>query len=609
MAEEERLELVSTVEDQFSEPLERLETALEDADDEIRQTGGGVDSVRIDVETTSEGAVAELEAVNAAIESIDDDVTIDVETERDFTDAVANQSRARTEGGFVSSNLFEDFLLSGGEVDDDFLGDTRTGIDLDAAVETGSGVQPLTIEEVDPEVDLDEAINFGESDTRGQIGVEPTTIADLGMSDRDLDAAIEFGDDRDYGRGSMTARLIDRYDDLNFSMRDFHNILAAIIPLAAVFIGAIPSAVAGLAAVGTAALAAAGALAGIGVLGAAGMSLQQTGELSLQPIQERLSSVADTYVDAFEPLATSLAPTFEYLLTSIEDMAGPLATASNGLIAFRDEFRAASNFVESSLPSLTSGLLGFGHAVMPMLSNIVTWFSEADILGGLANELGRTIPLLGVMGNSLAELLPLVLDISWGFLVVATAITATLGFIGSLLGTIPYLTETVGLLTAGILAATSALTILNIALESAFIEQLTGVIVGIGEYVTALGGYIASSITAAYASYGLAGAIATVLSITTLGIAAVIGLGAAYDALANKIGGARSELDKFANKQQGMRGLGGYGVTNGGGSGSVYNDNSTTVIYSGDPDSAARQQYSSEYEHRQHVDSVFGSGV
>ena len=62
--EDERLTLTSEVEDEFSEPLERLETALESVDEEIRNTGGGgSDEITIDAEAHTSDAIGELEAL------------------------------------------------------------------------------------------------------------------------------------------------------------------------------------------------------------------------------------------------------------------------------------------------------------------------------------------------------------------------------------------------------------------------------------------------------------------------------------------------------------------------------------------------------------------
>jgi len=576
MTEEERLELVSTVEDDFSEDLEKLEQDLESIDHQITETGHGIEEVEINVSTTGVAeTMAELEALERQLDDLDDEINASV-----FGD---NSS---------DDGLFSDFNPAAQSAAEDFIGpyqfqrdDTDGSVSMgggtsDGGAVTSGGVRDFTL--------------GSNEDLRDVWGV---TVPDI---DEAMDMPGPMGDDDSLDLSFR--RLKEEVIDLQFTMGTFHDLFASVLPLVGVFAGALPAAIGGVAALGAAALGAAGVLAGIGALGAMGMSLEQTGEVSMEPIAEQLSQLSSAFVDAFAPLAQSLAPTVEQAFETIEQMFGPLATASQGLLAFRDEFTALVEGIAGALPGVVRNVLAFTDAIMPTLQGVINFVAEQDILGALAQTLSKAAPELQNMGEALVQIVPAVLTLSQGFLVMASAIVEIIGVAAAFFNVLGPLGQAIGFVIGALLTVIAAT-----SLWSTAIAALSGTI--IVDAVAAFASYTVGVIVSMHATFGLATAILTLISIVTLGVGAVAGLAGAFSLLSGEIGGARKELENFANTQSSMRGMGGdLGGSGLGGSGgpNVYNDQSTTVIYADNRDDAARQQYSSEFERRQHRDSVFG---
>lgn len=558
MPEEERLELVSTVEDEFTEPLERLEQSLEDVDDKIRATGGEMDHVEIEIQTTGvAAAMAELEALERQIGRVDEELTgMDLDL---------------SGGGVDMGNGPADGTADGG------------GITADGGSGTGRSFKPNTPGSA-------QAMTLGLDADDVEMDLNKMRLKGMGMTAlRDDDKTIR--------------ELFDEFKEAQFTMGTFHDLFASVLPLFATFVGALPAAIAGVATLGAAALGAAAALGGIAVIGGMGMSLQQTGEVSTEPIAEQFSQMADSFVEAFAPLARQLAPMVQTAFEDIESMFGPLASASQGLTAFRDEFSGLVSAITTGLPSLVSSVLAFSDAAMPLIDGLISFIGEQDLLGYFAAQLQEALPTLVVMGQQLVQLLPAIMELSQGFLIVASAVSIAIGGFAWLINNIPFLGKALGVV-AGVtftaVAATSLYTTVSSALAATVLPNL----------VRALGSYATGLVVVTYQTWGLAAAVAAVVGLLTLGIGAVVGLTGAFDALSGKIGGARKELEKFANTPSAMRSVegvgGGYGSSSPSAYGSSGGGGLSTVIKAGDRDQAARQQYSSEYERQQHLDSVFG---
>jgi hypothetical protein len=165
------------------------------------------------------------------------------------------------------------------------------------------------------------------------------------------------------------------------------------------------------------------------------------------------------------------------------------------------------------------------------------------------------------------------------------------------LNTFPVFTRGLGILVSMFLVATSAVTLWSAAMTGASGTILSYVIPSVIAAVEALTGYTLTTWQAYAATTALIGAL-------TLGAGALASFAGEFSLLGGNVKDARKELEKFnrtgnALGSTSIRGNGGenpYATTAGG---------STTVINAGDRDSAARQQYASQYEQQQHVDSVF----
>jgi len=434
-----------------------------------------------------------------------------------------------------------------------------------------------------------------------------------------MDAVEELNDvdpgATSFGGETRMRRLQRTTDELRFTIRRFHQIFAAMVPLFGVFIGALPAAVTALGGLAAAAIGAAGVLGAIGGLGVIGISLEQTGDIGLDPIVEELQSLGSTFKDAFGPLAESFAPVIRDFITEMELMAGPLATASSALLEFRGMFEGFGQFLGDALPSFTRDFLAFTQAAMPVLQGVFNSLTSVDIFGILATNLAKALPMLVLMGQAFMEILPAIVQVSHGFLVVASALTAVIGIVSAIINTVPYLGEVLGILAGAFLTLTAAATLYNLsqtatitlarqwaaAIAGKLLASIKTAVIGLGKMVAAVWAYSSSMIV----SIALT---ATFIGLLTGGLAlALAGIASIFDDLTDSIGGARQELKQFQNEGIDSRGPA-YGEPSGRGDSNVYRDNSTTVIDANDRDSASRQQYRNEYERGQRIDSVFGSG-
>ncbi|MEE6210382.1 hypothetical protein U3A55_09455 [Salarchaeum sp. III] len=680
MPEEERLSLVSEVEDEFTDDLLQLEDLLADVDDQIRDTGRGRDHVKVDVEVTGVGeAVGELDALDAGLEAIDDEVTVDVEADTSdvISDDVTVDSRLRGSqfrstatgqpvsgedaiderfndiGDAIDNAINDDVTVNvDSDVDDSLSmeGLSATAEEADAVMATSGGVEHHTfsIENID---DWGESVEpFLDRETLGRRGGEVTNVDELlGRDIEDVvdfehavDLAVDSDSEVDMGTlqgvtfggpseftnaindlddedatllGSNTLmkqirRLRQDMDSLRPTMTGFHNAVAATIPLMVTLAAALPAALVGIGALATAAFGAAAVLGGIGALGLMGMSLQQTGEVSMQPITNRLSDVAETYISAFAPLAHSFAPVIESAISSVEMLAGPLADASAGLLAFRDEFRGLVGFATSALPSFTQEALAFTAATMPLLTGLTAFLANVDVFGILATQLSRALPALTMIGAAVVDILPVVMHLSQGFLTVAGVVAGVVGVFANLLGQFPMLLTAFGVVTGALFTVVSATALWSVATGGLIGSMVSLASTIITTVLPALTAKIASLLGVAAASWTAYTATAALLGLLSVGLIPVVAsLGSIFSGVSSDIANARKELEEFAKGRNALNAdVPTSGRTPTSQAGNVYRDHSTTVINAGSRDDAARQQYSNQYERREHINAVFGSG-
>jgi len=349
MVTEERLELTSAVEAEHHDRLDDLADKLEDVDDTLRHAGSDVDDkLTIDVEVKGiESALTQLEALDSRLDSIDDKISFDG---LDGSTIPEPDSPSTSEGGNAGGVA----MTSGGIPRYD-------EIDPDAFTPAGVEIGGFSTPNAASDERMGELLDFLDGNNNDSI------------FDSIKDQTSDFLDSLD-GAG-------DEFKELRFTMSNFYDIFAALIPILGVFVGAIPAAVTGIVALGGAAIAAAVALGGIGALGAMGMSLQRSGDVSFGALNEQLGEVRKAFVDSFAPLARSFAPLIRSSLTRLETLMGPLATAADGLRMFTDEFAAMSEGIATMLPSLIDLTLQFSHAVIPVLSGLASYILQKDIFG------------------------------------------------------------------------------------------------------------------------------------------------------------------------------------------------------------------------------------
>lgn len=312
--------------------------------------------------------------------------------------------------------------------------------------------------------------------------------------------------------------LEDQIDLTNIRMSDMHNLLAALVPLLITFIGAVPALVGGLIVLATAAVAAAAALAaiaGFGVLGAA--MVRGEGDLAAG-FSEIIDEVQDDFLEAFEPLAQRLAPLFEDGLDGLDRLFQAIAARGDVLVAFGETARGFGEFMMDFLPALLADMGRMARSFGPFFGELMNVF-DFSVLGAVTVWFAQMADDLILFTELLLGFLPLIGDLSIGFLRVVNAIGLAIQGFAQLLNVIPLNAEAIGVLIA---ALTTALTV-----------------VFLGSKIWAL---YTANVTAA------TGATIAFLSVTggILLVAALVGtLAGNFDLLGDNIDSATRSLKKF----------------------------------------------------------------
>jgi hypothetical protein len=166
--------------------------------------------------------------------------------------------------------------------------------------------------------------------------------------------------------------------------------------------------------------------------------------------------------------------------------------------------------------------------------------------------------------------------------------------------------QILGLVAGAFLTLTTATTLYNIAQSTSIklaaqwaatlLGPVVSAIVTVNSWVLTYTGSMlaATAVTAAF------------IGILTGGLAlALAGINSMFSDLTTNIGKARKELQNFQNENISDRGPS-FAQEGGMGAEAVYRDNSTTVINANGKDSAAREQYRTQFEKKQRIDSIFG---
>jgi len=325
-----------------------------------------------------------------------------------------------------------------------------------------------------------------------------------------------------------------------------------------------------------AAITAAGALAALTGLAAIGFAMEDgTTNLDTERLQEALSDVRQDFLEAFAPIAERLEPLFRDGLDGLERFFNALAQEGDALIALTDEARAFGGFLIDFIPSALRDLAALVSALSDEFGGIGRFLERnfTRIIRGMVETAVEALPAISQMLQLIASMIPPLIRMSIGFVKVTSAILAFFGAIGDLLGMLGVGSETIGFVIASVLTLVSATLLASGAFKVLGLSILQAAIRPMTLYIT-------NALVAAGASYSLAAALATVLSIITLGAFAVLAtgilsVGASAMSAKSDVDKLNSSLRDFDRLSSGMStdiggdvGGGPSGISGGGGDGS-----------------------------------------
>jgi hypothetical protein len=386
-------------------------------------------------------------------------------------------------------------------------------------------------------------------------------------------------------------QLAENSEITNINMADMHNILARLIPLLLVFIGAIPAAVTAIYTLAAAAAVAAAAMAAMAGFGALGFAMED-GQFQMENLTEAFNQVREDFLDAFAPLANRLQPLFEDALEGLERFFDAVAAEGDALMALTDEARAFGGFLIDFIPDALRTLAAMVEGLSGIFARIgqVLERNFANIVRTMVRLTAEAAPLLGDFVMTLGMALPAIIEMSMGFLRLATVVIQALAGFGRFLSLLGISPRAFGLVTAALLTLISTFALGSSIVGSVFVSSLWSAITGLFQFmvssyaasgaltvfggtaissaVASLIGFTASLFTSAAAllgfelsAYQAAIAAATFWTAVTVGLAIglvafVTSMAASFTSLAGSIGDATTAMKDFNSVQSGMSGSG-----------------------------------------------------
>lgn len=578
MVEEvESLVLEASVVDDFSRTLDELSSELAGIAAQEEQ----VDPIEIDTHVAS--ALAELEAVEQQLNRIDrKDVNVDIDTDRDIPAMWAQDM-----GAIPGTPNYDRVMRQTRNVDDDasILPTSRRN---DAGALNSAMRRAM--------FGTDDVMDLPNMDAAGGV-----------VGDRRGPFSRIF---RNFRRDMSEA--VGEFADLRLSMGILMNIMASLVPLLVVFVGALPSAIAGLGALAAAGLAAAGALAGVVGLGLGAM-LFEGGELNVAEAQQHLQELLDTFLEAFGPLMEAMRPVAETLFREAEFLIRDMAVALEGLIDMTGDANAAIEWVADVMAAATAEAVAFAEAAMPVMSFIVGGLAGIDWFGIFADVIADTLPLLTEFAATIMRMAPVIYELSLGFFEVTNSIFLLFAVLWTLVDIFPGLAEAMGTVISLLLVAVTASALYSLA-TSTVISRVTGAIATLGSYAAATLIAISQTYGMAAAFLAAAAAAAAFYATITLGLSLLTSAVGGAVGLQTEVGGAADEMRRFANQSrranvpgQSRSGAGGgpsYGGFGSSGSTTVVapdketgNAVATSLSFNGEGSATTEQ---SDVENRQH---------
>jgi hypothetical protein len=445
---------------------------------------------------------------------------------------------------------------------------------------------------LDP-IEIDVDVHDGELDTLlGKIaavqGVDLANIGGVGSGGVSASSGSGGSADDVVPDGGLE-KMFHALDDLDVGMTDFYDMLAAVLPLLLNFVAAMPAAIAAVGGLATAALGAAAALGGIAGLGLLGAASQNAGGgmPEMEDFTDVLSDIRDMFFEAFEPLATKLAPMFEKGLSGLERFFNELAARGGALLDFRNEAEAFGDFMIDFLAIGIAKITRFADAMSPVFSAFGDWLEGTDIIGKFAWATRIALGGLVLLGSEIVNILPAVIKLSSGFLIMSGFILSFFDGVGKLIGILPISGRLLGMLVGSFLALTTAM-LIAIKVQNIWTgTTIANAITSMGAFIKSviageatLTNYIRTTYASAAATLTLANAIKALLAATGIGLVlvGVQTLVEQFGLLESNISGATDSLKEFERTSNRMEGTGDMGASNMGRDAYVnYTENSMTI--------------------------------
>ena len=363
---------------------------------------------------------------------------------------------------------------------------------------------------------------------------------------------------------------------LAISMSNLHNVLATLIPMLLVYVGALPAAIGGVVALGAAAVSAAAALAALGGLSFYGLALIEGDGDAMEGLSDIADQIQSDFADAFAPLARDLAPLAEDAVAGLGEMFDVLASHGDILTSLTDEARDFGQFMQEYIVGTAVAMGQFADAAAPMLGIFAGIIERADLLQASAGFLAETLPELLAFGSALADIVVNIMQLSVGFLTTATYITQFIDALLFVISGFGMFEKEVGAVIGALLALITVSSMLYKLVTSQLIVAVYGAIMSLYEmgvasaFAAAKQQILAAANTVASLSFlQLAAAVAVAIG----GLAVLLGLGALLSSqflnTSSAIDEATDSLREFKDVQSDLDGMRG-------GSSNVYAFNPTT---------------------------------
>lgn len=512
---------------------------------------------------------------------------------REVGRAISNLDKRGTEGISVRTSvddLDSELAMLQGEIEAfERMNDITIGTNVRgsaASLGSGGGGDGLLPKTLPGRMQMMEASRAGNiSELFDFLGRDPDSVVQ--------DRGVDFAWVRNLRRG--VDRVRESFSEFNIRMSDIHNLLATLLPLLAVFVMTIPAAVSALVGLAAAALSAAAAMGAILGLGAMGAAMGDSGEMpAAEDFTEFWTDIRDSFFEAFAPLAERLAPLFRDALDGLEMFFQEIANQGDALMELTDETRAFGQFLMDWFPGVLRSMAGTVEALQPIFSALGEYLQDTQILRKFVELTLEAAPALASLLMRLLTFLEVLAEMSVGFAMVSDAVSWFLGRLWGLFHVLGFTNTQLGVVLGSVLALTTGVALLSstiigrlvtsmamavyglyqwfrglllVSSTSAYLNRtvLVGLIGKIYSFISALWAGQTSLMAYAKALLTAASAKAALLTLATLGGAAVLIAGAlsaadAFLGLSDSIDNATSSLkeyDRVAN-QAGSSGFNPY---------------------------------------------------